>query len=350
MIASRTGLPCLALLLWAACGDGDMNTPDTPVSESKMDEGAAIAALRVRAARSFEPLKAAAIPEDASERRRFDLGRALFFERRVSADDQVSCNTCHLREFGGADGLATALGVSGRKHPRNAPTVFNAMLQSSQHWHADRTSLIDQASRSPLGMNSFGNQDEAEALARLRDAGYQAAFDAAFPDSTPTLSLASFGAAIASFEQTLSTPGRFDTFLKGDNDALDNQELAGLELFMDTGCADCHSGPALGGNELAKFGVLEPYEQETGSKTVDQGRFDATQQEADRFVFKVPMLRNVAETAPYFHDGNVIGLEQAVRVMLKVQLGKQLHDYEVKNIVAFLKALSGDVPDWYAAP
>ena len=350
MIASRTVLPCLALLLWAACGDGDMDTPDTPVSESKMDEGAAIAALRLRAASSFEPLAPAAIPDDATERRRFDLGRALFFERRVSADGEVSCGTCHLSEFGGADGLATALGVSGRKNPSNAPTVFNAMLQSSQHWHGDRTSLVDQASRSPLGMNSFGNKDEAEAVARLRDAGYQATFDEAFPAAKPTLSLATFGSAIASFEQTLSTPGRFDAFLNGDNDALDNQELAGLELFMDSACTDCHAGPGLGGQQLAKFGLFEPYEQETGSANVDQGRFEATQQEADRFVFKVPMLRNVADTAPYFHDGNVIGLEQAVRVMLKVQLGKQLRDYEVKNIVAFLKTLSGKPPEWYAPP
>jgi cytochrome c peroxidase len=289
------------------------------------------------------------MPTDAAERRRFELGRALFFERRVSADGQVSCGTCHLLQFGGADGLATALGVSGRRNPRNAPTVFNAMLQSSQHWHGDRTSLIDQASRSPLGMNSFGNQDEAEAVGRLRDAGYQGAFDEAFPTATPTLSLATFGAAIASFEQTLSTPGRFDAFLKGD-DVFDDQELAGLELFMDSGCTDCHSGPGLGGTQLAKFGLLEPYEQETGSTAVDQGRFDATQEEADRFVFKVPMLRNVAETAPYFHDGNVIGLEQAVRVMLKVQSGKQLRDYEVRNIVAFLKTLSGPAPAWYAPP
>lgn len=350
MIASRSVLPSLALLLCAACGDSAMDGPDTPVSESMMDPEAAISALRARAALSFAPLEPAAIPEDASTRLRFDLGRQLFFERRVSADGEVACGSCHLAEFGGADGLAKAVGVSGRKNARNAPTVFNVKLQSSQHWHADRASLVEQASRSPLGMSSFGNKDEAEALGRLRDAGYQAAFDQAFAGTAPTLSLANFGAAIAVFEETLSTPGRFDAFLNGDDAALDNRELAGLELFLDSGCAGCHSGAGLGGNQLAKFGLFEPYEQATGSQPVDQGRFEVTQVEADRFVFKVPMLRNVRETGPYFHDGNVIGLEQAVSIMIEAQLGKQLRDYEVRNIVAFLGALSGPAPDWFSAP
>jgi cytochrome c peroxidase len=200
-------------------------------------------------------------------------------------------------------------------------------------------------------MASFGNQDEAEAVGRLReDPIYRVAFEEAFPDTDPPLSLANLGTAIASFEQTLITPGRFDDFLNGDDHALETRELAGLELFMDVGCADCHAGPGLGGEQLAKFGRLLPYEQATGSATVDQGRFDVTQLEEDRFVFKVPMLRNVADTAPYFHDGNVIGLEQAVRVMLDVQLGERLLDFEVDNLSAFLRALSGPAPEHYVAP
>jgi len=311
-----------------------------------------IAALRERAASSFGALDAPAIPDDESDRRLFDLGRQLFFDERLSADGQVSCGTCHLTEFGGADGLALSVGVEGRKNPRNAPTVFNTTLQSSQHWRGDRSSLADQAARAPLGMASFGNQDEAEAVGRLRDAGYQAAFVAAFPDANAdtALSLANLGTAIAAFEATLITPGRFDEFLRGDDQALDVRERAGLALFLDTGCADCHASPGLGGEQLTKFGLIEPYEQATGSPAVDQGRFDVTGREEDRFVFKVPMLRNVGETAPYFHDGHVIGLEQAVRVMLDVQLGVQLQDFEVENLTAFLRALSGQVPDWYSEP
>jgi len=311
-----------------------------------------IVALRERAASSFGALDVPAIPEDESDRRLFDLGRELFFDERLSADGQISCGSCHLSQFGGADGLAIAVGVAGRKNPRNAPTVFNTGLQSSQHWRGDRASLAEQAARAPLGSSSFGNRDALEAVERLRAADYQTTFARAFPDADAdeVLSLDNVGTAIAAFEATLITPGRFDEFLRGKNDALDARERAGLALFLDTGCVDCHASPGLGGEQLTKFGVLEPYEQATGSATVDQGRFDVTQREEDRFVFKVPMLRNVGATGPYFHDGSVIGLEQAVRVMLDVQLGVRLQDFEVDNLVAFLRSLTGKIPEWYAEP
>ena len=337
------------MLLCAACAD-DMNGDGTPVSESTIDTE--IAALRERAASSFGVLDAPAIPEDEGERRLFDLGRQLFFDERLSADGQISCGSCHLSQFGGADGLAIAVGAAGRTSPRNAPTVFNTALQSSQHWRGDRASLAEQAARAPVGLTWLGNRDEAEALRRLRDADYEAAFARAFPDldADDALTLANLGTAIAAFEATLITPGRFDEFLGGKNDALDARERAGLALFLDSGCADCHASPGFGGEQLTKFGVLEPYEQATGSAAVDQGRFDVTQREEDRFVFKVPMLRNVGATGPYFHDGNVIGLEQAVRVMLDVQLGVRLQDFEVDNLVAFLRALTGEIPEWYSEP
>jgi cytochrome c peroxidase len=337
----------VVMLLCAACAD-DMNADGTPVSESMIDSE--IAALRERAASSFGALDAPAIPEDESDRRLFDLGRELFFDERLSADGQISCGSCHLSQFGGADGLAIAVGVNGRKNPRNAPTVFNTGLQSSQNWRGDRASLAEQAARAPLGVASFGNRDESEAIERLREADYQSTFARAFPDADAdeALSLANLGTAIAAFEATLITPGRFDEFLGGNNAALDARERAGLALFLDTGCVDCHASPGLGGEQLTKFGVLEPYEQATGSTTVDRGRFDVTQREEDRFVFKVPMLRNVGATGPYFHDGSVIGLEQAVRVMLDVQLGVSLQDFEVDNLVAFLRALTGKIPEWYS--
>lgn len=339
------GIASLTLWLCCACGDDVSTEADTPTSASVTE---ADEALRERAADSFSPIDVPSVPDD--NRALFDLGRKLFFERRLSADGQVSCNTCHLTKFGGADGLALPLGVFNRKNPRNAPTVLNAGLQSSQHWRGDRTSLADQAAKAPLGMASFGNADEAEALARLREAGYEPEFEQVFADADDALSLANLGSAIAAFEETLLTPGRFDAYLRGNVNALDSRERTGLSLFLDSGCADCHGGPGLGGRTLTKFGLLAPYEHATGSAAVDQGRFDVTQDEADRFVFKAPMLRNVAETAPYFHDGSAIGLEQAVRVMLEVQVGKMLQDYEVADLVAFLRALSGPAPAWFSPP
>ena len=337
-----------ALLLCAACAD-DTNAEGTPASESVLDPE--IAALRARAESTFGVLDAPAIPEDAGDLRLFELGRQLFFDERISADGQVSCETCHLRQFGGADGLALPVGVAGRKHARNAPSVFNTSLQSSQHWRGERASLAEQAARALLDPVFFGHEDEAQALGRLRELGYAEGFSLAFPDDADrALSLASFGTAIAAFEATLVTPGRFDDFVRGDDRALDLRERAGLALFLDKGCAECHGSPGLGGEQLTKFGLTGPYEQATESAQVELGRFDVTQREEDRFVFKVPLLRNVAETAPYFHDGSVIGLEQAVRVMLELQLGLQLEEYEVENLAAFLRALSGPAPDWFSAP
>jgi cytochrome c peroxidase len=338
----------LTVWLCCACGDDVSTEADTPTSASMMSPDEVIAALRARAATSFSAIDAPEIPDD--KRELFDLGRRLFFEPRLSADGQVSCGTCHLTKFGGGDGLAFSLGVFNRKNSRNAPTVFNAVLQSSQRWRGDRASLADQAAESPLGMASLGNADEAEALGRLRDAGYTDAFEQAFAATNEALSLANLGTAIAAFEETLLTPSRFDAFLKGNDDALDARERRGLTIFMDSGCADCHGGAGLGGQQLTKFGVLAPYEQATGSAPVDQGRFDVTHDEADRFVFKVPMLRNVASTAPYFHDGSAIGLDQAVRVMLEVQVGKALAEYELDDMVAFLRTLSGPAPAWYSPP
>lgn len=340
-------LPCLAVL---ACVDGSADPPVAESQTSPSDLSVQAAALRQVAVQHFAPLASAAIPASAPETARFTLGRKLFFDARLSVDAQVACATCHLAAYGGGDGLVKSVGVMGRVNPRNAPTVLNAGLQNLQRWRGDRDSLADQAARALLGPDSFGNADEAEALERLDDAGYASDFERAFPGESRAVSLVNFGEAIAVFERTLRTPGRFDAFLKGDDGALDARELAGLALFMDLGCVDCHAGPGVGGEQLAKFGVLEPYADVTGTDMPDAGRFDVTHDEADRFVFKVPLLRNVAQTAPYFHDGSALGLEQAVRVMAQVQLGQQLREHEVRDLVAFLGALSGAIPGWFSEP
>jgi cytochrome c peroxidase len=339
----------LTVLFSVACVGCGASAPAKPADATQAANGSA-RALRDAASSKFVALEAAAIPHEGVDAARFALGRKLFFEQRLSADGKIACASCHKAELGGADGLPVAVGVFGRANPRNSPSIFNVSQQSLQHWRADRESLEDQAARSPLGAASFGNQDPAEAVGRLRDAGYAAEFAGAFPGEEPAISLEHFASAVALYERTLLTPGRWDAFLKGDDAALNAQEQAGAKLFLDLGCAGCHSGAGLGGTSLRKFGVVEPYASATGAATPDPGRFDATHDDKDRFVFKVAMLRNVGETAPYFHDGSVGELGQAVRVMARVQLGQALTDPQVADLVAFLKALSGRAPEWFSAP
>jgi cytochrome c peroxidase len=225
--------------------------------------------------------------------------------------------------------------------------VLNAALQSSLQWRADAESLADQASRSLLDPVLFGNADEGALQGRLRDAGYADELGALFPYAGEPLALEHLADAIAQFERTLITPSAFDAFLMGDSTALSVRAQRGLDLFMSVGCADCHSGPGIGGQALAKLGVVEAYAAPFASES---GRFEITHDDDDRAVFKVPTLRNVAQTAPYFHDGSVTGIEQAVRDMARLQLGRQLGQSEVRALSEFLNALSGAVPSWFAPP
>ncbi len=299
----------------------------------------------------FQPLPPAPVAKGPVETARVELGRRLFFEQRVSADGNVACAHCHLPEKQASDGLPKAIGVFGKENPRNAPSIFNAGLNVRQHWRGDRESLEEQAEKSLLGPASFGNPDHASAMNKLKAVpAYPGAFAKAFPDDKDPVNAKNWGAAIAAFERTLLTPSRFDAFLAGDAQALTPQELSGLRLFIDTGCAGCHNGVGIGGNSFRKFGVVEDYWTETGAKTPDKGRAEVTKSDADLYVFKVPMLRNVAKTAPYFHDGSVGDLSTAVAIMGETQLGKTLPANEVADIVAFLGSLTGPVPATYAPP
>jgi cytochrome c peroxidase len=278
------------------------------------------------------------------------LGRKLFFETRVSADGQVGCVSCHLPEKWATDGLPQAKGTSGRINPRNSPTVFNAFLQFSEHWRGDRESVEDQARRALLGPPSFGLASEADATAKLNALGYAAQFQAAFPGDPEPVSVPHWGSAIGAYERTLLTPAPFDAFLSGNEAALSSAEQAGLTLFLDTGCAECHDGPLVGGRSFKKFGRFVDYVMLTHSDHDDTGRFDVTHEEGDRHVFKVAALRNVEHTAPYFHDGSVSSLSDAVAIMAKAQLNVDLTADAIASIVTFLKALSGPVPTTYSAP
>lgn len=294
------------------------------------------------------PLPAVPAPADATAEARITLGRRLFYENRVSQDGNVSCDHCHQADLAASDGLPKAIGVFGKVNPRNAPSIFNAGLQFKQHWRGDRESLEDQAEKSLTGAASFGNPDFAAVKAKLVEIpGYKEAFAKAFPGDPDPVSSKNWGLAVAAFERTLLTPSRYDAFLAGDAKALSPAEQAGLHKFIEVGCASCHDGPGLGGGSFQKFGVVEDYWKETGVATPDKGRADVTKNDADLYVFKVAQLRNVAKTAPYFHDGSVAELPRAVRIMGKVQLGKDLSDKEVGELVAFLGSLTGPVPANY---
>jgi cytochrome c peroxidase len=294
------------------------------------------------------PIPAASGPVTAA---RIDLGRHLFFETRVSADGNVSCSHCHQPDKQAADGLPKAIGVFGRENPRNAPSIFNASLNFKQHWHGDRESLEDQAEKSLLGAASFGNPDYATPMGKLKAIpAYWTAFTAAFPGDKDPINSKNFALAIGAYERTLLTPSKFDAFLGGDLTALTDTEKAGLRTFIDSGCAACHDGAGLGGNAFQKFGVAKDYWKETGSKNPDKGRAEVTKSDADLYVFKVPSLRNVAKTAPYFHDGSVDQLFRAVMIMGKTQLGADIPEKDIEAIVAFLGTLTGPVPANYSAP
>jgi len=283
---------------------------------------------------------------------RVHLGRLLFFDPRVAVDGAVSCARCHQPALYGADALPRSIGAEHRTHPRHSQTVLNAALQFVQHWRGDRTSVEDQAVKALTGPPAYGNPSAAAAMARLRAIrGYAPLFARAFPGDADPLTAENFGKAVGAYVRTLVTPSPFDAFLRGDDDALTPTAQAGLRTFVRVGCAACHNGVGVGGGMYQKFGIKEDYWRVTASAGVDRGRFDMTQDPADLYVFKVASLRNVAMTPPYFHDGSVPTLSEAVHVMARVQLGRTLADGEVTAIVTFLESLTGPLPaDFATAP
>jgi cytochrome c peroxidase len=274
------------------------------------------------------------------------LGKILFYETRISVDGTVSCSKCHPIGLYGADGLRKAIGNNCKVNPRNAPTIFNAAGQISEHWIGNRTDVEDQAKQSVIGSPSFGMPSYEAVERRLREIkGYRDLFKKAFPKDNDPITVDNFAKAVGAFERTLITPSPFDTFLKGKKGALKEQEKRGLKTFIEVGCTSCHAGTYVGGQMYQKFGLIEPYWKFTKSEEIDEGRYTVTKNEMDKYVFKVPMLRNVAKTAPYFHDGSVNTLEEAELIMGKVQLGRDLTRSQIEDIVSFLRCLTGSIPE-----
>ena len=306
--------------------------------------------LRDQAGQIFKPLPNT-IPtaDNPLTPAKIALGRMLFFEPRVSLDGTMSCSRCHQPGLYSTDALPKPIGALHRVNPRNAPVIFNAALQFAEHWRGDRKSVEDQAMQALIGPPSFGNPSYEAAMAKLKAIpGYPALFARAFPNEKEPVTPMNWGKAIGAYERTLVTPSPFDAYLDGDERALSAEAQAGLREFIQVGCAGCHNGAGVGGGMFRKFGVVEDYWKETGSATPDKGRFDVTHNDTDLYVFKVPILRNVTRTPPYFHDGSVATLPEAVRIMGKVQLGKQLSETQIAQLVAFLDSLTGKIPETFA--
>jgi cytochrome c peroxidase len=282
------------------------------------------------------------VPVDiALDPARVKLGERLFRDNRLSIDDTRSCATCHPVERGAMDGRARGIAVDGRPRLRNTPTLFNVGLNTSFNWDGATSTLEAHAERLLLNPDVMGSTWPA-LLGKLRaDADYRSAFSAAYAEGITQANLLN---ALATYERSLVTPNaRFDRFLRGDAKALSAEERQGYELFKSYGCIACHQGVNVGGNLFQKFGIFQETDAQRGSKAeVDVGRYAVTKVERDRGVFRVPSLRNVALSGPYFHDGRMPTLEGAVETMARVQLGRALTGQEIGAIVRFLRTLTGE--------
>ncbi len=273
------------------------------------------------------------------------LGKSLFYDTRLSKDGKNSCNSCHNLENFGVDGEATSQGDAGKRGDRNSPTVLNAAFHSTQFWDGRAKDVEEQAGGPILNPAEMAVPTEAFLVKRLSEVPeYRKLFAEAFPEERQPISYTNIRRSIAAFERTLITPCRFDRYLEGDVNALSAEEKSGLKLYIETGCVQCHAGPMLGGMMLQKFGIYADYRSELKGVKDDPGRMNVTRDSTDKDVFKVPALRNIAMTGPYFHNGSVRDLDEAVRIMGKVQLNKALTPEQRKSIITFLGALTGEVP------
>jgi len=273
-----------------------------------------------------------------------DLGKKLYFDNRLSKDNTQSCNTCHNLDTYGVDNQPTSKGNNGGLGNRNSPTTLNAALHMTQFWDGREPDVEAQAGGpvlNPVEMEMPSEEAVVERLSKVEE--YKGLFAKAFPDDENPISYENMKKAIGAFERKLITPSRFDDFLAGKEDALTDIEKAGLEKYIEVGCTTCHMGNVLGGQMYQKFGLFANYWDLTKSEKIDNGRFDVTQNEADKYSFKVPSLRNIEHTAPYFHDGSITDLGESVKIMAKTELNKDLTAEEVASIVTFLKTLNGEV-------
>ena len=270
-----------------------------------------------------------------------ELGKKLYFDPRLSKSGFISCNSCHNLSMGGTDNLKTSIGHNWQQGPINSPTVLNSSLNVAQFWDGRAADLKEQAG-GPIanpGEMAFTHTLAVDVLESIP--AYVTEFKVVF--GSDDINIDQITDAIAEFEKTLVTPNsRFDQWLLGDADAITSKELAGYQTFKNSGCVACHMGSAVGGTSFQKMGLIAPYE----TKNEAQGLAGVTGEDADRFKFKVPTLRNVEMTYPYFHDGEATTLTEAVDIMGKLQLGRNFEPAEIDQIVSFLKTLTGEQPSF----
>jgi cytochrome c peroxidase len=336
----RTGTEIVLTLALSLCGGGaGLLWSDSASAKSQADE------LREQGALIFGVLPSEAPnPENPVTPPKVKLGRMLYYDARLSKNHDVSCNTCHLLDAGGDDGAPTSTGHKGQLGGRNSPTSYNAALHVAQFWDGRAADVEEQAKGPPLNPIEMAMPDAAAVETVLRSVpGYGPLFQSAFPGEGQPITYDNMGRAIGAFERGLLTPAPFDAFLEGDDSALSSEQRRGLQAFMSKGCISCHAGPLVGGAIYQKLGLVHAYDDP------DPGRYDVTKKDSDRQVFKVPSLRNAEKTAPYFHNGKVETLPEAVRLMGHHQLGLDLSDTDVAEIVAFIQSLSGTIDESYIA-
>jgi len=323
-------LTALLVLFTAGCGSKSNSSTVDPI-KLKM----------------FAPLSPVAAKAGAPLEEKITLGRMLYYEPRLSRNQKISCNSCHDLAKYGVDNQPTSEGFKGQHGDRNSPSVYNAAAHFVQFWDGRATDVEAQAKGPVMNPVEMAMPNEKTVVAVLNSMPeYVAAFQAAFPGDPQPVSLDNMATAIGAFERKLLTPSRWDKFLAGDQTALTDQEKAGFNVFVQAGCQTCHAGALVGANLYQKLGSAKPYPDQS-----DTGRFNVTKNEGDRLLFKVPSLRNVTKTGPYYHNGKVSTLEQAVSQMAEYQLGRTFTEADVKAVAAWLGSLTGEIPaDYIKAP
>ena len=328
----------VVVILMTAC------KPKLSTNDFSVDGG--IDSLQISASGIFQPLpKQADNASNPITPEKVALGKMLYYDTKLSMKGNNSCNSCHNLSTFGVDNKSFSIGDDGLPGGRNSPTVLNAALHATQFWDGRAKDVEEQAGMPIMNPVEMHMPSKALVEERLKkEESYKKLFAAAFPNDKNAVSYGNLEKAIGAFERILMTPSKFDEYLAGKANALTKEEKDGLDLFMKTGCTTCHAGVVLGGQMFQKFGIYGNYWDLTKSAKVDSGRITVTKNASDLYVFKVPSLRNVEKTGPYFHDGSVADLNKAISIMAKSELNKTLSDNEVQSIASFLKTLTGTVP------
>lgn len=286
------------------------------------------------------------ILSDEVELAKSELGQLLYFDTRLSINNEQSCNSCHNLQSYGVDNLPTSPGaLPGTRGDRNSPTVLNAVFHAKQFWDGRAADLEEQAKGPILNPVEMAIPHEGILIDRLLEVEeYIKRFSEAFPEQTQPITYDNVAKAIASFEKRLITPSKFDEFMALNVEVFDSKEKRGLKIFLEAGCQSCHDGPALGGLQERRLGEQVDFKQVTSKINQDKGIYELTGNPGDQYKFKVPSLRNIEHTYPYFHDGSIHELDESVRIMGKTQLNKEFTAQEVEDLIAFLKTLTGEIP------